>query len=96
MPRKLIAGALALAVAAAFAAAPAQAADNPQQTRMAECNKQAGERKGDERKAFMSQCLSSKPKMTQQERMKHCNAEAGERKGDERKAYMSQCLKNPG
>ena len=92
MHRIVLAGALALA----FAAAPALAADNPQQTRMADCNKQAGERKGDERKAFMSQCLSGKPKMTQQERMKHCNAEAGDKKGDERKAFMSQCLKNPG
>lgn len=92
MHRILIAGALALA----FTTTPARAADNPQQTRMAECNKQAADKKGDERKAFMSQCLSNKPKMTQQERMKHCNAEAGERKGDERKAYMSQCLKNPG
>lgn len=92
MHRTVIATALALA----FAAGPALAADNPQQTRMAECNKQAADKKGDERKAFMSQCLSNKPKMTQQERMKHCNAEAGDRKGDERKAYMSQCLKNPG
>jgi hypothetical protein len=92
MHRTFVAAALALA----FAAGPALAADNPQHTRMAECNKQAADKKGDERKAFMSQCLSSKPKMTQQERMKHCNAEAGDRKGDERKAYMSQCLKNPG
>lgn len=87
---------LAAALALAFAAAPAQAVDNPQQTRMAECNKSAGDRKGDERRAYMSQCLSGKKKMTQQERMKHCNAEAGDKKGDERKAFMSQCLKNPG
>ncbi|MBX3637846.1 MAG: hypothetical protein KF683_20935 [Rubrivivax sp.] len=91
MYRYVLAGALALT----FAATPALAADNPQQTRMAACNKQAGDKKGDERKAFMSQCLSNK-KMTQQEKMKHCNAEAGDKKGDERKAFMSQCLKNPG
>jgi len=64
-----------------------------QQRRMAECNQQAGERKGDERRQFMSQCLAVKAKMTPQERMSYCNQQAGERKGDERKQFMSQCLK---
>lgn len=40
----------------------AQAADSPaktaQQTRMATCNKDAKGKKGDERKAFMKECLS--------------------------------------
>ena len=31
----------------------------PQQSRMAACNKDAVGKKGDERKAFMKQCLSS-------------------------------------
>jgi hypothetical protein len=51
--------------------------------------------KGDERKAFMSKCLSAKPAMTsQQEKMKTCNADAAAKalKGDERKAFMSKCL----
>lgn len=34
---------------------------NPQQNRMAACNKQAEGKKGEERKQFMSQCLSNKP-----------------------------------
>lgn len=70
-----------------------------QQSKMALCNKEAGERKGDERKKFMSECLSGKPAAadkpaTQQERMKRCNAEAKGKTGDERKQFMSSCLKN--
>jgi hypothetical protein len=60
---------------------------------MKSCNADASAKalKGDERKAFMSKCLS----MTQQERMTACNKGASEKalKGDERKAFMSQCLK---
>ena len=67
-------------------AAPAQ------QTKMAECNKQAEGKKGDERKAFMSECLTNK-QARQQEKMKSCNKDAEGKKGDERKAFMSDCLK---
>ena len=85
---------LLIAAACAFACPPVLAADNPQQDRMTACNAQAGERKGDERKAFMSKCLSggTKSANAQQERMKACNAKAGEKKGDERKAFMKECL----
>ena len=62
-----------------------------QQSKMATCNKDAGEKKGDERKAFMKSCLSAK-KATQQEKMKSCNATAKDKKGDERKAFMKECL----
>jgi hypothetical protein len=62
-----------------------------QQGKMATCNKDAGEKKGDERKAFMKECLSAK-KETQQSKMGTCNKEAGEKKGDERKKFMSECL----
>jgi len=90
---------LALALAGAFAmvASPAFAADNPQQQKMKDCNAKAADKKGDERKAFMSACLSGKDappaKMTQQEKMKACNTKAADKKGDERKAFMSECLK---
>jgi hypothetical protein len=88
---------LAIAGACAFAAVPGFAADNPQQERMKECNAKAGDRKGDERKAFMSACLSAKTAApatnTQQEKMKTCNQKAGDMKGDERKKFMSECLK---
>ncbi len=74
-----------------------------QQNKMAACNKEAndkglGEGKGEERKAFMKECLSAKPakggKGAQQDKMKACNKEAGEKKlaGDERKKFMSSCL----
>ena len=63
-----------------------------QQSKMANCNKDAGEKKGDERKAFMKECLSAK-KATQQDKMKSCNKDAEGKKGDERKAFMSKCLK---
>jgi hypothetical protein len=72
-------------------AGTAYAADNPQQNKMAACNKEAGEMKGDERKKFMSECLSAKP-MTQQDKMKQCNVDATGKTGDERKKFMSECL----
>ena len=97
---------LPLAVALAFSTsafanshkeAPGMAASGAmtsQQAKMGECNKQAGDKKGDERKAFMSSCLSNKPAapMTQQEKMTKCNKDAGAKKGDERKAFMKECL----
>lgn len=69
-----------------------------QQNKMTTCNKEAADKKGDERKAFMKECLSNKPKVSeaqkaQQEKMKSCNAEAKNMKGDERKKFMSECLK---
>lgn len=91
--------ALTLGVAPLAMAAPEQ------QNKMKACNEQAnakgfGEGKGDERKAFMKECLSAKSgkggggKETQQNKMKTCNKEAGEKqlKGDERKKFMSDCL----
>jgi len=86
--------ALGLALSAAWvqAADPVAAEKTPQQSKMATCNKDADGKKGDERKAFMKECLSAK-KDTQQSKMKTCNAEATGKKGDERKAFMSECLK---
>jgi hypothetical protein len=92
---------LGLCVAPFAVAAPAQ------QNKMKTCNAEAtakglGEGKGDERKAFMKECLSAKPEKatkagagaTQQNKMKTCNKEAGVKKlkGDERKTFMSTCL----
>ena len=71
-------------------------AKTKQQSKMATCNAdpKAKELKGDERKAFMKECLSNKP-ATQQDKMKTCNADAKAKdlQGDERKAFMSECLK---
>lgn len=92
---------LALAVSSsAFAAAhkeaPAMAgASAPmttQQSKMGDCNKEAVDKKGDERKAFMKTCLSAGKPMTQQNKMKKCNVDATGKKGDERKTFMKECL----
>jgi hypothetical protein len=97
----------AVALAFTLGAGSALAADTakpltPQQQRMKDCNAQAGNKKGDERKTFMSTCLkggaAAPAKMTQQEKMKACNADATKQKltGDKRKSYMSTCLKGDG
>jgi hypothetical protein len=82
--------------------APFAIAAPAKQSKMAACSAQAndkglGEGKGDERTAFMKECLSTKPAKaggTQQSKMKACNKEAGTKnlKGDERKSFMSTCL----
>jgi hypothetical protein len=94
--RTFTAAALALGLAFGLQAhaADAPAAKNPQQSKMATCNKDAGDKKGDDRKKFMSECLKAKPEpMTQQDRMKSCNKDADGKKGDDRKKFMSECLK---
>ena len=89
--------------------APFAIAASAQQNKMKTCNAEAtakglGEGKGDERKAFMKECLSAKPDKatkaaagagaTQQNKMKTCNKEAGAKKlkGGDRKTFMSTCL----
>ncbi len=93
---------VALGLTLSFGAAHAEdKAKTPQQTKMAMCNKDAGDKKGDERKTFMKGCLSAKKevaavpagKETQQTKMKTCNMDAGDKKGAERKKFMSECLK---
>jgi invasion protein IalB len=54
-------GALAAPAAPAADAAPAAKPRSAQQQKMAQCNKDATGKKGDERKAFMKACLSKKP-----------------------------------
>ena len=91
---------LGLSMACLFASSSLFAATE-QQNKMATCNKDAAGKKGDERKAFMKECLSKKPeappapevKNTQQNKMVTCNKEATGKKGDERKKFMSDCLK---
>jgi uncharacterized protein HemX len=73
--------------------AAGEPAKTAQQTKMGACNKEAEGKKGDERKAFMKQCLSAKVEApAQQTKMKTCNVEAKGKKGDERKAFMKECL----
>lgn len=109
-PKKTSSLVLALALAVGSGAAFAQGTSKsgksltPQQQRMAQCNKDATGKTGDERKTFMSACLKGEkvaaaaPKATQQEKMKTCNADATSKslKGNARKSYMSTCLKGDG
>jgi len=103
--KQLIALCIAAAFAStAFAAAPeaAPVAKTAQQSKMTTCNADAAGKKGDERKAFMKECLSAKPApvvaaepeipLSQQNKMKKCNNDAVGKKGDERKVFMKACL----
>jgi hypothetical protein len=94
--------ALILATSSLYAAEEVKKAPSPaqkaQQDKMKACNVDAGDKqlKGEERKKFMSECLSAKAEpVTQQDKMKICNTDAAEKqlKGDERKKFMSSCLK---
>ena len=84
---------LALSFTAHAADGDAKKAPTAQQSKMKTCNTEAGDKKGDERKAFMKTCLSAK-KETQKDQMKSCNADAKTKdlKGDERKTFMKGCL----
>ena len=101
MKRFTVALAFGVATFAAQAAdTTADKAPTAQQSKMATCNKDASDKKGDERKAFMKECLSAKPAAAataasgtpQQQKMKACNADAKGKTGDERKAFMKTCL----
>jgi hypothetical protein len=98
---------IALCAGTAFAADTAakkepSAAQKAQQDKMKACNAdpKAKAAKGEERKKFMSECLSADSKQptsaqaAQQNKMKTCNADpkAKTLKGDERKKFMSSCL----
>lgn len=97
---------LSMATVAAHAADAAAAQPSAQQSKMGTCNADAKTKalKGDERKAFMKDCLSAKPAAaapaasgtTQQNKMKTCNADAKTKalKGDARKTFMKECLSN--
>lgn len=99
---KALASVIACTLAlAATVAVPAHA--TPQQEKMKTCSADAKTKNlaGDERKAFMKECLSAKAdapadgKTAQQKKMTTCNADAKAKalKGDERKKFMSECLK---
>ena len=93
-----------MALGLTLAMGTAHAADEkatPQQNKMKTCNADAKTKdlKGEERKKFMSECLSAKPAAaegaaTQQNKMKTCNADAKTKdmKGEERKKFMKECL----
>ena len=86
---------LSLSLGNAFAAdAPAK---TPQQGKMASCNKDAGEKKlnGDERKAFMKDCLSAKPAAAASAPAAAPAAAASGKKGAQQEK-MKSCNKDAG
>jgi psiF repeat len=104
------AGALLMVVAGQGAFAQASTATTPhelnsQQQKMKECAAEGKAKgvKGEEHKAFMSSCLSSKGMSQedinkQQQKMKTCNADAKTKalKGADYKAFMKSCLSGSG
>ncbi len=85
---------IALAVAAFALSAQAEEAKKPtaQQGKMATCNKDAGDKKGDERKAFMKTCLSAKPVAAKAS--PECEKAADEKKlaGAARTSNLKKCM----
>ena len=97
--------ALCLSLALGVAHAADENVKTPQQMKMGTCNAdaKAKELKGDERKAFMKECLSAKPaaaavaaavegKAARQSKMKMCNDSAKDMKGADRNNHMKECL----
>ena len=103
---RLLIAAICLALGASVAVAQDKkepsAAQKKQQARMKDCNQKAADKKGEERKKFMSACLKadgdgpSAAQKQQQNRMTACNKQASDKKlkGEERKTFMSGCLKS--
>ena len=88
---------LVLSLAAAVAM-PAAAAENKQNTKMADCQKQAGDKKleGKDRQSFVNECLKAKPASaatTSKSKMAECNAKTKGMSKDEANKVRSECMK---
>ena len=68
-------------------------APNPQQEKMKMCNEKAGDKKGEERKAFMKTCLSAQVEAKPESRMAMCNKKTAGLKAEERAKAQSECMK---
>lgn len=89
---------IATVVLAVLATGQAMAAT--QQEKMRQCNADARTKalKGEDRRAFMSQCLAvteqeKAERLAQKDKARSCAAEARSRslKGEERRSFLSQC-----
>lgn len=67
-------------------------AKTAQQSKMGACNKDAGEKKGDERKAFMKECLSAKSAAAAPSPA--CEKSAADKKlaGAAKNSHMKKCM----
>jgi hypothetical protein len=86
--------ACAFAAAAPAFAADTTAAPNAQQEKMKACNAKAEGKTGDDRKKFMSSCLSAKPAKAES-KMSMCNKQTAGLSGDARSKAQSECMKGP-
>ena len=93
----LLAACTFAAAAPAFAADTATAAPNAQQEKMKACNVKAEGKTGDDRKQFMSSCLSAKPAppAKAESKMSMCNKQTAGLSGDARSKAQSECMKGP-
>ncbi|MDB5873839.1 MAG: PsiF repeat protein [Ramlibacter sp.] len=76
-----------------FSLTSAQAATD-QQSLVGTCNKEAADRQGKVRKAFVKKCVSDATKKERQ-KQKKCDHEARGKKGDERNRVIYDCLREP-
>lgn len=85
---------LALSVVAGALAMPASAAENKQNTKMSDCQKQAGEKKleGKDRQNFVNTCLKAKPAKAQS-KMAECNAKTKGMSKEEANKARAECMK---
>jgi hypothetical protein len=90
----ILVAACAFAVAAPAFAADTTAAPNAQQEKMKACNAKAEGKTGDDRKKFMSSCLSAKPAKAES-KMSMCNKQTAGLSGDARSKAQSECMKGP-
>ena len=95
---KKILSVIAMGLVLSFGAA--HAADAPmttQQTKMGTCNKDAGDKKGDERKAFMKECLSAKPAAAS-DAAATCDKTAADKKlaGAAKTSFVKKCVADAG
>ena len=86
-----------LLVLAAFATAVAMpaAAANKQNTKMSDCQAQAGEKKleGKDRQNFVNECLKAKPAKASNNKMAECNAKTKGMTKEEAAKARSECMK---
>ena len=93
--RKFVA--LAMIGALGAVAAPALAA-NTQQSKMTQCQAEAGKKKleGKERQAFVNECLKAKPAKAEEKpknKMAECNAKTKGLKKEEADRVRAECMK---
>ncbi len=84
--------ALGLSLSLGAAHAADDKAATAQQSKMGTCNKDAGDKKGDERKAFMKSCLSAKPAVAATSPA--CEKSAADKKlaGAAKSSHVKKCM----